>query len=59
MWELMSSSYGPTKTLAESLAQERRASLQQEFASFFDAHGKNGQVLLRREYPRVLGRRRG
>jgi hypothetical protein len=59
IWELMSSSYGPTKTLAESLEQDRRASLQLEFAAFFDGYRHNGQVILWREYLRVLGRRRG
>src|SRR5262249_24179433 len=59
MWELMSSSYGRTKTLAESLEQDRRASLQQEFAAFFDGYRRNGQVVVWPEYLRVLGRRRG
>jgi SAM-dependent methyltransferase len=59
MWELMSGSYGPTKTLAESLGPERRASLQREFAAFFDTYRENGHVALPREYLRVVGRRRG
>jgi ubiquinone/menaquinone biosynthesis C-methylase UbiE len=58
LWELMSGSYGPTKTLAESLEQDRRASLQRKFAAFFDGYRTNGQVVLWREYLQILGRRR-
>jgi SAM-dependent methyltransferase len=58
MWELMSTAYGPTKTLADSLDDERRASLQREFAEFFESYRENGQVSLPRTYLRVLGRRR-
>jgi SAM-dependent methyltransferase len=59
IWELMSTAYGPTKTLADSLDDERRASLQREFAEFFESYRENGQVSLPRTYLRVLGRRRG
>jgi SAM-dependent methyltransferase len=59
MWELMSSAYGPTKTLAESLDQERRASLRSEFVQFFENYRENGQVSLPRPYLQVLGRRHG
>ncbi len=58
MWELMSSSYGPTKTLAQSLEEDRRASLQREFAEFFDGYRDDGHVVLPREYLRTVGRRR-
>jgi SAM-dependent methyltransferase len=59
MWELMSTSYGPTKTLADSLDEERRASLQREFVDFFENYREDGRVSLPRTYLRVLGRRRG
>jgi SAM-dependent methyltransferase len=57
-WELFSSSYGPTKTLAENLG-ERRAELQAAWAEFFEAnHRTNGHISHPREYLLVAGRRR-
>lgn len=57
-WELFSSSYGPTKTLAESLG-ERREELRQAWVEFFEeSHRVNGSVVHEREYLLVLGTRR-
>ena len=57
-WGLFSSSYGPTKTLAESLG-ERREELRQAWVSFFEEnHRQNGQIVHNREYRLVLGTRR-
>ena len=57
-WELFSSSYGPTKTLAESLG-ERREELRQAWVEFFEEnHRVNGSVVHEREYLLVLGVRR-
>jgi SAM-dependent methyltransferase len=58
IWRLMSGSYGPTRALAASLDDERRAQFQSEFANFFDQHRTNGHVELQREFLRVIGRRR-
>ena len=57
-WELFSTSYGPTKTLAESLG-DRREELRDAWVSFFDENNReNGGIVHRREYLLVLGRRR-
>ena len=57
-WELFSSSYGPTKTLAESLG-DRRADLERDWVDFFETtYRRNGEIVHTREYLLVLGRRR-
>jgi ubiquinone/menaquinone biosynthesis C-methylase UbiE len=58
MWQLMSTAYGPTKTLAASLDAEQLASLHREFAAFFDGYAVGAEVSLPRTYLRVVGRRR-
>ena len=58
-WELFSTSYGPTKTLAESLG-ERREELHRDWVDFFESnHRENGGIVHPREYLVVLGTRRG
>lgn len=56
-WELFSSSYGPTKTLVESLG-ERSEELHRAWVDSMETHRTNGQVVHEREYLLVLGRRR-
>jgi ubiquinone/menaquinone biosynthesis C-methylase UbiE len=57
-WELFSSSYGPTKTLAESIGN-RRAEFHQTWVDFFDEnYSENGAISHPREYLVVLGTRR-
>ena len=57
-WELFSTSYGPTKTLVESLG-DRRDELRDAWISFFEENNReNGGIVHRREYLLVLGRRR-
>ena len=57
-WELFSTSYGPTKTLADSLG-ERREDLRRDWIDFFEQnYGSNGEIVHTREYLLVLGRRR-
>ncbi|MFL5920394.1 MAG: class I SAM-dependent methyltransferase [Gaiellaceae bacterium] len=57
-WELFSTSYGPTKTLAESVG-ERREDLRRDWVEFFESnYGSNGEIVHRREYLLVLGTRR-
>jgi ubiquinone/menaquinone biosynthesis C-methylase UbiE len=57
-WELFSSSYGPTKTLAENLG-ERREELHRTWVDHFEAnHRTNGSIVHPREYLLVFGIRR-
>jgi SAM-dependent methyltransferase len=57
-WELFSTSYGPTKTLAESLG-DRREELHRDWVGFFETnYGEDGEIAHRREYLLVLGTRR-
>jgi ubiquinone/menaquinone biosynthesis C-methylase UbiE len=58
VWELFSSSYGPTKTLAESLDDDRRESLRREWIEYFEQFRTNGGVSQPRPYILVLGTRR-
>ncbi len=58
-WELFSTSYGPTKTLADSLGDERREELHRDWVEFFETnHRANGGIVQPREYLLVLGTRR-
>lgn len=57
-WELFSTSYGPTKTLAENLG-ERSEELRSDWATYFDErYRSNGGVEHPRPYLLVLGTRR-
>jgi SAM-dependent methyltransferase len=57
-WQLFSSSYGPTKSLAESLEDERRNDLHRTMVDFFEnEYRANGGVTHIREYLLVLGTR--
>jgi 2-polyprenyl-3-methyl-5-hydroxy-6-metoxy-1,4-benzoquinol methylase len=57
-WELFSTSYGPTKTLADSLG-DRREELHNDWVDFFETNYRaNGEIDHPREYLLVLGRRR-
>jgi hypothetical protein len=57
-WELFSSSYGPTKTLAESLG-DRRPELVRDWVEFFESTYRQGdEIVHTREYLLALGRRR-
>jgi ubiquinone/menaquinone biosynthesis C-methylase UbiE len=57
-WELFSTSYGPTKTLAESLG-ERREELRRAWVDFFESNYRaNGEIAHTREYLLVVGERR-
>jgi len=57
-WELFSSSYGPTKSAAEALEQERRAEFRQTWVDFFEAMREGDEVVHHREYLLTLGTRR-
>jgi SAM-dependent methyltransferase len=58
-WELFSTSYGPTKTLADSLDDERREALHQDWLEYFDQFKTDDGVSQPRPYVVILGERRG
>jgi hypothetical protein len=58
MWELFSTSYGPTKTLAEGIG-ERREDLHRDWVEFYEANYKvNGEIAQPSEYLLISGVRR-
>jgi ubiquinone/menaquinone biosynthesis C-methylase UbiE len=58
-WQLFSSSYGPTKTLAESLEGDRREEFHQAWVDFFESNYRsNGEIDHDREWLFVYGTRR-
>jgi SAM-dependent methyltransferase len=58
-WQLFSSSYGPTKTLADSLDAERREEFHRTWVEFFETeYRRDGEIDHDREYLLVLGTRR-
>jgi len=58
-WELFYSSYGPTRTLAESLDADKREQLRTSWVEFFETrHRVDGQILHSREYLLTIGTRR-
>jgi len=57
-WELFSSSYGPTKTLAESLDDERREAMRRDWVEYFEQFRDGDSVIQPRPYVLVLGERR-
>ena len=57
-WDLFSTSYGPTRTLAESLG-DRRAELERAWVDLFEAKfATDDGIVQPREYLLVIGRRR-
>ena len=57
-WELFSTSYGPTKTLAESLG-DRRENLHRDWIEFFETnYEEDGEIVHTREYLLISGVRR-
>jgi ubiquinone/menaquinone biosynthesis C-methylase UbiE len=58
-WQLFATSYGPTKTLVESLG-ERREEFHDAWVDFFERNYRAGdRIVHAREYLLVLGMRRG
>jgi SAM-dependent methyltransferase len=58
-WQLFVTSYGPTKTLAESLDGERREELHRSWVDFFEGKYRVGdQIEHARQYLLVLGTRK-
>jgi SAM-dependent methyltransferase len=59
-WQLFSSSYGPTKSAAEALEDERREEFHRTWIDFFETrYRSDGEIAHAREYLLVLGTRRG
>ncbi len=58
-WQLFATSYGPTKTLAESLGRERHEDFHRAWVDFFENEYRDGdRVAHRREYLLITGTRR-
>jgi SAM-dependent methyltransferase len=58
-WQIFSTSYGPTKTLAESLDDDRREEFHRTWVDFFETeYSDDGEIAHDREYLLVLGTRR-
>lgn len=58
-WELFSTSYGPTKALADSLDDERREAMHRDWVEYFDRFRVgDGGISQPRPYVLVLGKRR-
>jgi SAM-dependent methyltransferase len=58
-WQLFSTSYGPTKILADSLEADRREEFHRAWVEFFETNYRDdGQIDHDREYLLVLGTRR-
>jgi SAM-dependent methyltransferase len=57
-WEIFSTSYGPTKTLAESLGEERREELHRSWVDLYEQSRVGDGIVHHRNYLRVLGTRR-
>jgi SAM-dependent methyltransferase len=58
IWQLFSTEYGPTKTLAESLDGEQREALHREFVALHERSRTNGGIRFSRTYLLTLGTRR-
>jgi SAM-dependent methyltransferase len=58
VWELFSTSYGPTKTLADSLDEDRRAALRRDFVELHARYEGSEGVRMPRSYLLTLGTRR-
>lgn len=58
-WQLFATSYGPTKSLAESLTDERREEFHRAWVDFFETEYREGnRINHTREYLLILGTRR-
>jgi SAM-dependent methyltransferase len=57
VWELFSTEYGPTKTLADSLEEERREELHRAFVDLHEESRVNGGISFSRTYLLTLGTR--
>jgi hypothetical protein len=58
VWELFVTSFGPVKTLYESLDEEQREELHKAYVDFYESYKVDGRVEAPREYLIILGTRR-
>jgi SAM-dependent methyltransferase len=58
IWELFSTSFGPVKTVNETLEGERREAYERAFIDFHEGFRTNGGIHMPREYLVTIGRRR-
>jgi SAM-dependent methyltransferase len=56
-WDVFSTSYGPTKTLAESLDEDRREELHRSWVDLYEQSRVGDEIVQHRNYLRVLGTR--
>lgn len=59
IWELFSTSYGPTKALANSLDEDQREALQADWEAYFNQFRNGDGISQPRPYLLVLGTRKG
>jgi SAM-dependent methyltransferase len=57
VWQLFSTEYGPTKTLADSLDDERREQLHRDFVELHEQSRTDGGIAFSRTYLLTLGTR--
>ena len=57
-WDTFSTGYGPTRTLATNLPEDRREALRRDFIAFHDGFATELGVTVPRAYWLTLGRRR-
>lgn len=58
IWQLYASSYGPVKSLYETLEENRREELHQAYVDFYEGYREDGGIRAPREYLIILGRRK-
>jgi SAM-dependent methyltransferase len=58
MWQLMVTSFGPIKTLNDSLDEAGREELHKAYVEHMEQHRQNGRIEAPREYLIILGTRR-
>ena len=58
IWDLFSTDYGPTRTLAESLDDDRREALKRDWVEYFEQFRGDAGISQPRPYVLVLGTRR-
>jgi hypothetical protein len=57
-WQTFSTNYGPTRALASSLDESRRAELRRDFIAFHEGFGTELGICVPREYLLTIGIRR-
>lgn len=57
-WDLFVRGYGPTRTLAESLSEDRRQAFRRDFLGYYDAYRTELGIAVPREYLLAVGVRR-